>query len=279
MTNPPTICCLPSFPLCFNGGICTVNVTDIARRFECICSPGYYGNQCRIKNPRTCLDYWIDRAKPISGKYKIIYKTGEPYEVFCDFDSEKGMAWTLFESFDIAHETNLSRKPFIEDFPINARNANWQLFRLPKNVSTDIASLSTFWRATCSYAKYGVDFRDYIRVRLSIMNPLIFKGYFFVPNPCLTVDYIDIRGTNCIGCTQSFFQSKNQPLHIKPRNSRLARNCTFDSTGIEYACSEKPGCYANIFGLYLKCCSDPETRCGENSKSTTEFWFGAERKV
>ena len=215
----------------------------------------------------------------MSGEYTIIHSTGGSYEVFCDFDSEKGIAWTLFESFDMAHETNLSNKSFTEDYPLNERDANWQLFRLPKNVMSQISSLSMFWRATCSYAKYGVDFRDYIRVRLSIMNPLTFTGYFFSPNPCLKVDYFDLRGKNCRNCTQTFFQTKKHALHVKPRNSRLKRNCTFDSSGVEYGCSEKKGYYAHILGLYTKYCSDPETRCGENANSTTEFWFGAEKKI
>lgn len=190
------------------------------------------------------------------------------------------MAWTLFESFDIAHETNLSKKPFAVDLPLNEHRLNWQLFRLPKFVMTYISSHSTFWRATCSYAKYGVNFRDYIRMRLSVMNPLNFTGYFSSEkNRCLPVDYFDIKGKNCEGCTQSFFQSTDIALHLKPKNSRVERNCSFDSSSVEYKCKDKNGYYAHILGLYLTNCADPEMRCSENANSTTEFWFGAKRKV
>ena len=186
------------------------------------------------------------------------------------------MAWTLFQSFDIANETALSDKSLVEDLPLNEHNLNWELFRLPKSMMSSIASHSTFWRATCSYATYGVDFRDYLRVRLSIMNPLSFTKYYsnMKSNPCITVDYLDIKGNNCEGCTQSFLQHSTNALHIKPKQSRVETKCSFDSSGVEYKCS-KGGFYTHILGRYSNNCLDPNYRCTLNMMSTSEFWFGA----
>ncbi|CAB4038468.1 uncharacterized protein LOC113671815 [Paramuricea clavata] len=111
--SPPRLCCLPSSPLCYNGATCVVNVIDTTRRFQCQCPTGYYGNECQIKNPKTCLDYWTDKVKPMSGKYTLVDSSGKMYEIFCDFDSEEGMAWTLFESFDLNHHFYLHGGIFV----------------------------------------------------------------------------------------------------------------------------------------------------------------------
>ena len=66
--GPPRLCCLPSSPLCYNGATCVVNVIDTSRRFQCLCPTGYYGNQCQIKDPKTCLDYSTDQVKPFVRK-------------------------------------------------------------------------------------------------------------------------------------------------------------------------------------------------------------------
>jgi hypothetical protein len=148
-SGPPRLCCLPSFPLCYNGATCIVNVTDTSRRFQCLCPTGYYGNQCQIKDPKTCLDYSTDQVKPLSGKYTIVNTIGTLYDVFCDFDSEESLAWTLFESFDLDNMTHVNEIPFTKDWPQNEHDINWKLFRLPKSIMSEISSRSTFWRATC----------------------------------------------------------------------------------------------------------------------------------
>ena len=145
LSSPPRICCLPSSPLCYNGATCIVNVTDTTRRFQCQCPTGYYGSQCQIKNPRTCLDYWTDEVKPISRKYTIVDSNGTLYDVFCDFDSEEGLVWTLFESFDLDSMVHVNKIPFTKDWPKNEHDLSWKLFRLPKSVMSEISSRSTFW--------------------------------------------------------------------------------------------------------------------------------------
>jgi hypothetical protein len=270
LSSPPRICCFPSSPLCYNRATCIVNVTDTTRRFQCQCPTGYYGSQCQIKNPRTCLDYWTDEVKPISRKYIIVDSSGTLYDVFCDFDSEEGLVWTLFESFDVDSMVHVNGIPFTKDWPKNEHDLSWKLFRLPKSVMSEISSRSTFWRATCSYSLYGVDFRDYIRVRLSIMNPLTHNNKFG-EEKCSTVDYIDIKGTNCVNCAQKIWQSSNTMLRLRPKRSRLDK-CNLDTSKVEHGCDN--GKYARLLGQY-DVCSDPKYRCNEKTTSTTEFWFGA----
>ena len=218
------------------------------------------------------MDYWIGEIKPISGKYTIFDNLGQSYKVFCDFDSEQGMAWTLFESFDQEHEQNLTKKPFTADYPKNERDPNWKLFRLPKHVMSSIASSSTYWRATCSYPVYGVDFRDYIRVNLSILNPLTYKSD--ENKTCVTVDYVDIKGTNCVKCTQAFFQPDDKKLSLSPKQSRTRYHCNFDTSKVEHKCYSTR--HARLYGR-SDYCPDPKHRCSETPTSTTEFWFGAVR--
>ena len=157
----------------------------------------------------------------------------------------------------------------------NEQSGNWRLFRLPKSAMTEIESRSKFWRATCAYSVYGIDFRDYIRVRLSIMNPLTYTSTNSNAS-CLPVDYIDIKGTNCKGCTQFFYQKPSvQLLYLNPHKSRVEHRCNFDTSKVEHKCEAAPNKYARLLGSYEVPYSDTGYRCSENSKSTTEFWFGA----
>ena len=268
-SNPPRFCCSHQSPLCFNGATCVVaNFTETPRRFKCQCSNGYYGNQCQIVKPKTCLDYWSEQVKPISGKYTILDEKETSYEVFCDFDSEEDMTWTLFASFDFNHQSSQQELSFTENDPKNEHDLNWKLFRLRKSVMMEISSHSTFWRVTCSFAEYGVDFRDYMRVRLSIVNPLTHDTE--VQRKCSTVDFLDIKGSNCINCTQIIYQH-DVTLGLSPWHSRQ-NNCTFDSSTVEHKCYG--GEYARLIGRYHRC-TDRNYRCSEETTSTTEFWFGA----
>ena len=99
------ICCVLQPHQCFNGGSCDVNTSDTTKRFICKCPSGYYGDQCEIERPKTCLDYWTSAIKPISRDYMLEDQSGKPHHVYCDFDSEEGIAWTLVESFSMNNET------------------------------------------------------------------------------------------------------------------------------------------------------------------------------
>ena len=210
--------------------------------------------------------------KPISRDYTIEDQSGNPYKVFCDFDSEEEIAWTLVQSFSLSNEPSLLSYPFTKDHPLNENNLNWNLFRLPKSVMLQIKSRSTFWRGTCSYPTYGIDYRDYLRVLLSVLDPTVFLGGLtYDVKSCSPVDFLDIKGKHCINCTTTFFQMENEMLHVGPFWGRLS-GCSFDSTAIDYQC---PGTNerARLLGLYYHC-SDPWYRCTETSSSTTQIWFG-----
>jgi hypothetical protein len=91
----------------------------------------------------------LTKSNRLSGKYTIVNTIGTLYDVFCDFDSEESLAWTLFESFDLDNMTHVNEIPFTKDWPQNEHDINWKLFRLPKSIMSEISSRSTFWRATC----------------------------------------------------------------------------------------------------------------------------------
>ena len=65
--------------------------------FECKCKNGCYGDTCQAFKPTTCQDYWTV-PKPSSGIYKVYDSNGNASQVVRDFDSEKGIAWTLVTS-------------------------------------------------------------------------------------------------------------------------------------------------------------------------------------
>ena len=74
---------------------------------------------------KTCLDYWTSAIKPISRDYMLEDQSGKPYHVFCDFDSEKDIAWTLVESFSMNNVALLRPFSFTKDHPLNETNLNW----------------------------------------------------------------------------------------------------------------------------------------------------------
>ena len=215
--------------------------------------------------------------KPLSREYTIEDESGSIYNVFCDFNSEAGVAWTLIESFSLNNEQQLITYPFSADHPLNEQYLNRALFRLPIKVIVDIGSRSKYWRGTCSYRDYGVDYRDYVRVRMSDLDPITFLGGLtFSPDSCILINFIDIKGTNCRNCTTTIFQLSDQMIHIAPWWGRYHYDCTFNTVTVEYNC---PGTNerAGLLGVYTLC-SDPSYRCSESPSSTTQIWFGEVKK-
>ena len=270
-------CCITYPPLCLNDGICGIGISDTSPRFNCTCPTGFYGSRCEIDHPTSCLDYWNSSEKPASGKHTIHDDFGNSYEVWCDFDSEEGVAWTLIESFTMDNETHIESYPFTLDLPLNEYDFNWQLFRLPKHVMVTAATQSEYWRGTCSFPTYGVgDYRDYVRVRMSEMDitTYVVSVTKNQRSCCKLVDYINIKGQSCVNCTVAVFQAIDEMLHINEKFGRLHCGCTFDSSAVDYSCETKS---AKKFGAYWKC-HDPLFRCCETGSSTTQFWFGAKTK-
>ena len=68
----------------------------------------------------TCKDYADEGSVsgvPTSGIYILRDITGKTFEVFCDFDSEKGFAWTLIESFSFSNNGKVQHEHFSKDKP------------------------------------------------------------------------------------------------------------------------------------------------------------------
>ena len=122
----------------------------------------------------------------------------------------------------------------------------------------NIRSLSTMWRATCSFPIRKADiFRDYIRAQLQNIDILTYKDTW----KCLEVDYINIRGHEGKHITVPFWQPQDQVLHT----DSSVKHCTFDAT--EGSVENEDN-----FGLYVS--HNVKFQCTESDNSTTQFWLG-----
>ena len=117
--------CCKSQP-CLNNEQCTVLCDNPKLKFNCICAEGYTGKLCQIK-PGSCKDYVNTKT---NGKYVIIDKGGNKLNVFCDFLSEKGFAWTLVESFSFENNALIEAAGFSKDKLLSENNHNWVKYRL-----------------------------------------------------------------------------------------------------------------------------------------------------
>ena len=129
--------------------------------------------------------------------------------------------------------------------------------RLDKPNMNAIQEQSTLWRITCGFPKYGVDYRDYIRGKNSVVNILVFSGSAV----CFTVEYVDIRGLSCSMCTVSFYQSLASNIHIDSRTV----TCYFKPSDGSVENEDNFGNYHAV---------NPAFRCTENENGTTQVWFG-----
>ena len=209
---------------------------------------------------RTCDAHWND-GKRNSSTYRIFVDDANSFDVFCDFTSEIGWAWTLVMSQ--SHQNRAMPQFRVEelfkDAPLNQDSPNWESYRLSLNRMTYIhvgESGSSHWRITCSYPTHGVDYRDYVRANFTELNPLNFSG----AGTCVRMEYLDVRGHDCVGCTSGWW-SRPWLLHL---DSSVAL-CEF---------GRAPGNVVNEdnFGYYHS--TNDNFRCSSSSASTTNFWFG-----
>ena len=120
-----------------------------------------------------------------------------------------------------------------------------------------IQSQSTLWRITCGFPTYGVDYRDYLRVRNSDFNFMNYDGQ----GNCYTVEYVNIRGHSCSVCRVPFYQGHDSNVHTDSSKHKCNFNPFVGSVDDE-----------DNFGLYLT--FNPAFRCTENENGTTQVWFG-----
>ncbi|EDO27595.1 predicted protein [Nematostella vectensis] len=184
------------------------------------------------------------------------------YPVYCDFTSEAGKAWTLVLSFSYANHAmpEFFSIPFLDDGSLSEDSPNWEAYRLSKPRMEWLQQVSTHWRVTCDFEVKTIDYRDYLRARMSEMDLLTFYG----SPKCGKVEYINVMGHNCTECTALFVQSSSAIFH---HDSTKSFSCTFPPTAGSVSSQDN-------FGLYEY--ANSNFRCSSTSQATTNYWFGAE---
>ena len=130
-------------------------------------------------------------------------------------------------------------------------------FRLSKTRIEKIKSRSTHWRATCSFDVFGVDYRDYLRFKLSAFDPLC---CYILESP-KQVELVNIRGYSATEQLVDFWQNEGEHLHL---DSNLGGHFQQARNGSAFS--------EDNFGLYLF--RNKAFRCTANSSSTTQHWIG-----
>ena len=252
--------CCNQLNLCLNGGTCgDISAPTKTERFKCSCRPGYTGNRCQYPPPiKSCRGY--ANGDRIPGKFEILDDNMKPFEVFCDFDKNSSMTWTLIQSYQLKYKSEIIQQFY--DKPINEDSPAFDLYRLSTSRMKSIQQDSSKWRITCQYDTDGTVYTDYVRGSNDEINILTDLGEI-----CMRVEYIDIRGQNCENCSAFIAQSNYQNLHFDSYYSGI-ENCEFKPKN-SLSC-RKSG--EDNFGAYN--CRNPAHRCSASSTSTTQTWFG-----
>ena len=180
--------------------------------------------------------------------------------MYCDFSSEPGWIWTLVisQSFANREMPEFKSTPFFEDSPVSEDNPNWKAYRLSLEKMKDLRSQSTHCRVTCSFPTYGVDYTDYVRANFSEFDPILTTG----KRICKRVEYMNVRGHECSGCTSAWWQVANGFLH---HDSSFAL-CEFKETPGSVSGEDNFGSYGS---------TNPNFRCTMTSQeASTNHWFG-----
>ncbi|KAL9967567.1 hypothetical protein ACROYT_G025822 [Oculina patagonica] len=250
--------CCDSVP-CQNGGTCR-DVCDVNnRRFNCACLPGFSGHRCQFPL-RSCKDVMATNRVQINRVYNILDQHNKSFPVYCDFDSEPSAAWTLIQSHSLQNNDAFKSKVFyLHDMPINQEMPEWNSYRLSMSRMQSIQDASTHWRATCNFPTDGVDYRDYWRVSLDMLDLLVEPD---ASGPCLLAEFVNVRGDECVNCTVLKAYNEYFTLHMDsyygPQNG-----CDFGGGIID----------EDNFGFYTT--ANPAFRCTSSMSSTTQFWLGS----
>ncbi|XP_067026525.1 uncharacterized protein [Acropora muricata] len=211
---------------CSNGGTCTERCNHAKQKFNCTCAIGYVGKFCKKKSPTSCKQLQLEAKKR---KNSTVYTLYDPagksfYQTFCDLTSENGFVWTLLESFSLANNNHFQAQPFYKDYPpttttsrinrssrdypVSQNSFKWNKFRLSWSIMNSTLSHSTHFRATCNFNTDGLVFTDYLTAKTAPLNILQLKL-----NPCVKMEYINIRGYDCYNCWVWMTQGINWHLH------------------------------------------------------------------
>ena len=229
-------------------------------RFNCICPGDYTGQRCeKIKHPRSCKDL-VTNGVEIYGTYNVYDSQNNPFQVYCDFDSEVDFVWTLVQSFSLRNVNQFDRKRFVDDYPVNEETINWESYRLSLSRMQSIVGVSTHFRVTCNFADDGLVYTDYARAQLEGHD--LFGTW---SGECRVYELVNIRGTECRDCTAATWQRAGYMWHI---NSYLSASmgCEFNGTVGSVSSEQNFGRYRN---------KNPAHRCTFNVDSTTQYWIGS----
>ena len=245
--------------LCQNGGTLEpMFPTDHKTpRFKCHCLPGYAGNLCQ-NIVKSCHGY--NNGGRIPGVYKIFDNNMELFDVYCDFDFNSSLTWTLVQSYELQNSSLFKKQPLTKDFPVNQTTPRWDLYRISKSRMQSIQEDSGKFRVTCNYNTDGVVYRDYLQACKSEIDLLTLDF-----NGCMLVERIDVRGQNCRNCTAYIRQKSSSQIHF---DSHHTHGCQFQPSG-SITCGISG---EDNFGYYV--CVSNSHRCSSSPSATTQIWFG-----
>ena len=205
---------------------------------------------------RSCVDH-MEHGASHCGHY-VIDDGQESYVVFCDINTEIGFAYTLIESFTLKHNSFFKTKGLIVNWPINENSPNWNMYRLSHGRMSRIRDHSTYWRATCNFPSVGIDYHDYVRARITDVDPIKET----LSGTCKKVEYINLRGHLGLQTTVPFW------------NNNVYWHMTTDSGSTK--CAFKPNRGAvngeDNWGFYH--IVNSKFRCTATANSTTQYWMG-----
>ena len=174
--------------------------------------------------------------------------------------SEAGSAWTLIESFALKNKglKQFFKYPLRTNAPVNEKSPNWNLYRMSLPQMRHLKSQSSHWRVTCSLPIYGVDYTDYVRGKFADFNIMTFLG----SGVCKKVEYVNIRGHQCVQCTSKWWQVVNT---FGPHIDSYSGGCQFVPTQGSVFSEDNFGHYGHV---------NKKFRCTSSPSSTTNWWFG-----
>jgi len=211
--------------------------------------------------PNSCIDL-LKSGENTNGYSQIAGTDEETWTVYCDFTSEMGSAWTLVMSwsFKNAKFPAFRTKAFTQNAPVNEQTPNWMVYRMSKDRMDFLKTKSSHWRATCSFNKFKVDYRDYMRGNFGDFDVTSFLG----GGTCKKVEYVNIRGLMGQG-TVPMWQAQNG-LFLHTDSTVMDKGC--DIKGFAGAKSSEDN-----FGYYGV--SNRAFRCSASNTATTQYWFGS----
>ena len=276
MTSNPCLndaTCIPSSPQAQNR-----------RRFQCLCVNGYHGDRCETPCPagktgqrceqpiRSCRGY----SNRVSKEYTVLDDDQDnPFKVYCDFDNNSSLVWTLLQPDQLNYEDNFSisfslDKPFSQD---RSSQSNY----LSKSRMESIERDSTKQRLTWRYNTDGLVYTDYLRASTNELNILTFKKC----GECIRMENISVRCYGQCG-TVYMVQKSSTSLQVKVEAVKKNGGCNLKltkSTRWNNECrnwrrterDEQSGhhrhrCHSRHAST--KCC------CISRSEATTQKWLG-----